>query len=85
MIPISRPTRNSTPSSKRSTRPGLPGTESGDAAGYGYLRASTESVGQPIADNGLWIAACAAANGLPLATLNGGTFEPLTIFGLTLL
>jgi toxin FitB len=55
------------------------------AAEYGYLRASTESVGQPIADNDLWIAACATANGLPLATLNRRHFEPLTIFGLTLL
>jgi predicted nucleic acid-binding protein len=54
-------------------------------AEYGYLRASTESVGQPIADNDLWIAACATANGLPLATLNRRHFEPLTIFGLTLL
>jgi predicted nucleic acid-binding protein len=35
------------------------------AAEYGYLRASTASVGQPIADNDLWIAACATANGLP--------------------
>jgi predicted nucleic acid-binding protein len=38
-----------------------------------------------IADNDLWIAACATANGLPLATLNRRHFEPLTIFGLTLL
>lgn len=55
------------------------------AAEYGYLRASTEAVGQPIADNDLWIAACASANGLPLVTLNRRHFEPLTIFGVTLL
>jgi predicted nucleic acid-binding protein len=55
------------------------------AAEYGYLRASTEGVGQPIADNDLWIAACASANGLPLVTLNRRHFEPLTIFGVTLL
>jgi predicted nucleic acid-binding protein len=55
------------------------------AAEYGYLRASTEAVGQPIADNDLWIAACASANGLPLVTLNRRHFEPLTIFGLALL
>jgi predicted nucleic acid-binding protein len=55
------------------------------AAEYGDLRASTESVGRPIADNDLWIAACASANGLPMATLNRRHFEPLTIFGLTLL
>jgi tRNA(fMet)-specific endonuclease VapC len=55
------------------------------AAEYGYLRASTEAVGRPVADNDLWIAACATANGLPLVTLNRQHFEPLTIFGLTLL
>ena len=38
-----------------------------------------------IADNDLWIAAYATANGLPLATLNRRHFEPLMIFGLTLL
>jgi hypothetical protein len=31
------------------------------------------------------IAMCASANGLPLITLNRRHFEPLTIFGLTLL
>jgi predicted nucleic acid-binding protein len=55
------------------------------AAEYGYLRAGTEAVGRPIADNDLWIAACASANGLPLVTLNRRHFEPLTIFGLRLL
>ena len=55
------------------------------AAEYGYLRASTEALGQPIASNDLWIAACASANGLPLITLNRRHFEPLTIFGSTLL
>jgi tRNA(fMet)-specific endonuclease VapC len=55
------------------------------AAEYGYLRASTEAVGRPIADNDLWIAACASANGLPLVTLNRRHFEPLTIFGVQLL
>jgi tRNA(fMet)-specific endonuclease VapC len=55
------------------------------AAEYGYLRANAESVGRPIADNDLWIAACATANGLPLVTLNRRHFETLTIFGLTLL
>jgi predicted nucleic acid-binding protein len=55
------------------------------AAEYGYLRASAEAVGRPIGDNGLWIAACASANGLPLVTLNRRHFEPLTIFGVTLL
>jgi predicted nucleic acid-binding protein len=55
------------------------------AAEYGYLRASAEAVGRPIADNGLWIAACASANGPPLVTLNRRHFEPLTIFGVTLL
>jgi predicted nucleic acid-binding protein len=33
----------------------------------------------------LWIAACATANGLPLATLNRRHFESLTILSLTLL
>jgi predicted nucleic acid-binding protein len=55
------------------------------AAEYGYLRASTEAVGQPISDNDLWIAASASANGLPLVTLNRRHFEPLTLFGVTLL
>ncbi len=55
------------------------------AAEYGRLRASTEAVGRPIADNDLWIAACASANGLPLVTLNSRHFEPLTIFGVVLL
>ena len=54
------------------------------AAEHGYLRASTELGGRPIADNDLWIAACATANGLSLATLNRRHFDPLTIFGLTL-
>jgi predicted nucleic acid-binding protein len=43
------------------------------AADYGYLRSSTESVGQPVADNDLWIAACATANGLPWPRSTGGT------------
>jgi predicted nucleic acid-binding protein len=34
--------------------------------------------------NDLWIAACATANGLSLATLNRRHFEPLTTFGLAL-
>ena len=55
------------------------------AAEYGLLRASTEAVGRPIADNDLWIAACASANGLPLVMLNRRHFEPLTIFGVVLL
>jgi predicted nucleic acid-binding protein len=55
------------------------------SAEYGYLRANAESVGRPIADNDLWIAACATANGLPLVTLNRRHLETLTIFGLTLL
>ncbi len=63
----------------------VPLADDDTAAEYGYLRASTESVGQPIADNDLWIAACATANGLPLVTLNRRHFEPLTIFGLVLL
>jgi len=63
----------------------VPLADDDTAAEYGYLRASTELVGQPIADNELWIAACATANGLPLVTLNRRHFEPLTIFGLALL
>jgi predicted nucleic acid-binding protein len=63
----------------------VPLADDDTAAEYGYLPASTESVGQPIADNDLWIAACATANGLPLVTLNRRHFEPLTIFGLALL
>jgi predicted nucleic acid-binding protein len=55
------------------------------AAEHGELRAKTEAVGQPVADNDLWIAACATANGLPLVTLNRRHFESLTRFGLTLL
>jgi hypothetical protein len=51
---------------------------------YGFLRAGTESVGHPVADNDLWIAACATTNGLSLATLNRRHFAPLTTFGLTL-
>jgi predicted nucleic acid-binding protein len=52
---------------------GVPLADEVVAAEYGYLRASTESVGQPIADNDLWIAACGTANGLPLARSTGGT------------
>jgi predicted nucleic acid-binding protein len=63
----------------------VPLVESDTAADYGYLRASTEGVGRSVADNDLWIAACATANGLPLVTLNRRHFEPLTMFGLTLL
>jgi predicted nucleic acid-binding protein len=63
----------------------IPLADDDTAAAYGYLRASTESAGQPIADNDLWIEASAAANGLPLVTLNRRHFEPLTTFGLTLL
>jgi len=59
--------------------------EEDTAAGYGYLRASTEAAGRPTADNDLWIAACAAANGLPLVTLNRRHFERLTIFGVIVL
>ncbi len=55
------------------------------AATYGHLRASTEAVGQPLAPNDLWIAACASVNGLPVITLNQRHFEPLRIFGVTLL
>jgi predicted nucleic acid-binding protein len=55
------------------------------AAEYGLLRAGTEALGRPISGNDLWIAACASANGLPLVTLNRRHFEPLTIFGVTLL
>lgn len=63
----------------------VPLADDDTAAEYGYLRASTESAGRPIADNDLWIAGCATANGLSLVTLNRRHFEPLTIFGLTLL
>ncbi len=55
------------------------------AAEYGYLRASAEAIGRPLTPNDLWIAACASTNGLPLVTLNRRDFEPLTIFGVSLL
>ncbi len=56
------------------------------AAGeYGRLRAATETVGRPIADNDLWIAATATATNVPLLTLNRRHFEPLTLHGLRLL
>jgi tRNA(fMet)-specific endonuclease VapC len=55
------------------------------AVEYGRLRAATESLGRPVASNDLWIAASAAANGLPLVTLNRRHFEPLTLHGLLLL
>jgi hypothetical protein len=43
------------------------------AAEYGYLRASRGSVGQPVADNDLWIAACATRMGFPWPRSTGGT------------
>ncbi len=52
---------------------------------HGRLRAATESLGRPIDDNDLWIAATAVANGLPIATFNRRYFEPLAVHGLTLL
>jgi predicted nucleic acid-binding protein len=52
---------------------------------YARLRTATEALGRPVADNDLWIAATATANGLPIVTLNRRHFEPLTLHGLTLL
>jgi tRNA(fMet)-specific endonuclease VapC len=52
---------------------------------YGRLRAATEAVGRPVADNDLWIAASATARDLPLVTMNRRHFEPLTLHGLALL
>ena len=46
---------------------------------YARLRSATEALGRPIASNDLWIAATAAANGLPVATFNRRHFEPLTL------
>jgi predicted nucleic acid-binding protein len=57
----------------------------------GRYRGSGQRGAQPrcwafYADNfGLWIAASATANGLPLVTLNRRHFEPLTLHGLQLL
>ena len=45
----------------------------------------TEALGRPVADNDLWIAAIATANGFPIVTLNRRHFEPLTLYGLRLL
>jgi predicted nucleic acid-binding protein len=55
------------------------------AVEYGRLRAATEALGRPVASNDLWIAASAAANGLPMVTLNRRHFEPLALHGLRLL
>ena len=52
---------------------------------YGRLRAATEAVGRPVADNDLWIAASATAVDVALVTLNRRHFEPLALHGLTLL
>ncbi len=52
---------------------------------YGRLRAATEAVGRPVADNDLWIAATATAVDVALVTLNRRHFEPLALHGLTLL
>jgi tRNA(fMet)-specific endonuclease VapC len=58
----------------------------GDVADeYARLRAATEALGKPVADNDLWIAATATANGLPIVTLNRRHFEPLTLHRVTLL
>jgi predicted nucleic acid-binding protein len=43
------------------------------------------ALGRPVPGNDLWIAVSAAANGLPLVTLNRWHFEPLTLHGLRLL
>jgi tRNA(fMet)-specific endonuclease VapC len=52
---------------------------------YGRLRAATEAVGRPVADNDLWIAATATAVDVALVTLNRRHFEPLALHGLALL
>ncbi len=52
---------------------------------YARLRAATETLGRPIADNDLWIAATATANYLPVVTRNRRHFEPLTLHNLILL
>jgi predicted nucleic acid-binding protein len=61
------------------------GVDEDVAAEYARLRAATEALGRPVADNDLWIAATATANGLPIVTLNRRHFEPLTLHGLHLL
>jgi hypothetical protein len=43
------------------------------AAEYGYLRASTESVGQPIADNDLWSQHVRPRVSFPWPRSTGGT------------
>jgi tRNA(fMet)-specific endonuclease VapC len=55
------------------------------AVEYARLRSATEGLGRPVADNDVWIAASATANGLSIVTLNRRHFEPLTLHGLTLL
>jgi predicted nucleic acid-binding protein len=55
------------------------------AVEYGRLRTATEVLGRPVANNDLWIATSATANGLPLVTLNRRHFEPLTLHGPRLL
>jgi predicted nucleic acid-binding protein len=55
------------------------------AVEYARLRSATEGLGRPVADNDVWIAATATANGLPIATLNRRHFEPLSLHGLTVL
>jgi len=55
------------------------------AVEYARLRSATEGLGRPVADNDVWIAASATANGLPSVTLNRRHFEPLTLHGLGLL
>jgi predicted nucleic acid-binding protein len=49
------------------------------------LRSATEGLGRPVADNDVWVAASATANGLPIVTLNRRHFEPLSLHGLRLL
>ena len=64
---------------------GVVEVDSDVAVEYGRLRAATEALGRPVASNDLWIAASAAANGLPMVTLNRRHFEPLALHGLRLL
>ena len=42
---------------------------------YGELKASLQEAGKPVADNDLWIAACAVRHSIPLISNNRAQFE----------
>jgi len=42
---------------------------------YGELKAGLQEAGKPVADNDLWIAACAVRHSIPLVSHNRAHFE----------